>query len=133
MLQVLIERAAVPERSAGKNVRANSPGAIKAILENIGRRALIALTPGSNDGILFFALPCVSQLEITAVLTLSDAEIRQICVRLPAKILLHCSLRADRMSCGPQVLFCLKKKIDRQFTPRRLELVVQNDVAIHEV
>lgn len=133
MLQVLVERAAVPERSAGKNIRANSPVAIKTILENIRGGALIALTPGRNDGILFFALPCVSQLEITAILTLSDAEIHKIGVRLPPKILLHCSLRANRVSCCSEVLFGLEEKIDGQPLPRRLELIVQDDIAIHEV
>jgi len=75
VLQIGIENAATPIRKAGERVGTQLPQRVDAMLQEIGRGALVAFAEGGDVCVLLLPQPCLSDLNIVLVLSLSDAEI----------------------------------------------------------
>src|SRR5207248_10267178 len=74
-LQIGIGKATAPVGKAGERIGTQLPQCIDAMLQEVGRSALIAFAEGGDVRILLLPQPCISDLNIVLVLGLPDAEI----------------------------------------------------------
>src|SRR5689334_428241 len=140
----------MPPGESCHRVRAELPQSINTVLEDIGGCALVAFCKGCNRCILFLSQPRISKLNVIAVLKLAKTEVHQIGVRLLAEI------RGDRRFRGRagydaiggdattlggevegvirrvEVVLILEDQVDRQTSPRRFELVIEDQVRVKE-
>src|SRR5208337_1774002 len=78
VLEVRIQSAAVPPGERRGGVGSNPPQTVEAMLHNVGRRALIALTPGCNRCVLLFPLERISELDVALLFLLAKADVRHV-------------------------------------------------------
>src|SRR6185437_13527595 len=132
VLQIAVQRASQEELVVCGNVATQLPTCINFVLQNIGWRALIALRPRSEDGILFRAPVGVAKLKITLILELTNAEVTQVRITLRSNAGNHIPSGVERVACCIQVLFILDHNIEREACQSGLDLVVKNEVGIFE-
>src|SRR3982074_1514682 len=141
VLKERIERATVPPGERRGGIVSNPPQTIEPVLQNVGRSALIAFTPGRNRGVLLFAQPRVPNLQVVLLFLLADTDVSHVSVRLLAEFGV---LRGNRIwnrtfdgkvkwvSCGIQVVLILQKQVDWKARQPGLELVVQDQIGVKE-
>ena len=78
MLQSAVQAASVPEGVAGDGVGSYLPQRIPAVLENVGRSALVAFGEGSQGSVLFLTQPGITNLDIILVLGLTQTDVGKV-------------------------------------------------------
>src|SRR5271170_4260248 len=75
VFEIGVQNAPVPPGKAGESVGTQLPQSVETVLQNVGGRSLIAFDEGCNGGVLFFAIPGVTDLNVVLVLGLAYAGV----------------------------------------------------------
>src|SRR6185369_4683525 len=78
VLQIAVKAAAVPEGIAGDGVGSHLPQGVPTVLQDVRRRALVALSEGRKGGVLLFTKPRIANLDVVLVLGLTQADVGQV-------------------------------------------------------
>src|SRR6476659_7882069 len=76
--KVAVEGAPMPPGESGYRVLPDLPQRINAMLQNVGRRSLIAFRKRCNHRILFLPQPCITKLQVPPIFLLTEARVHQV-------------------------------------------------------
>src|SRR5580700_2465535 len=130
VFQIGVQSASMPPGKAGQRIGPQFPESIDAVLQNVGGSSLIAFDERRDRGVLFFAVPGVTHLNVVLVLHLAYADIKAVFLVLAAESADDRTLGIQRMIFGIEVVQELQQDVDRQTREASLDLVRKDEIRV---